>query len=328
MMSMNVSVKSLYEQLQTRGIEVQAVALPDDKTLLLFDYAGSLRAIQGSIPDATSATGVVVVNNKQAAAVVAERLAIPLPATIRYDSPAEAESFLKQYDRVVVKPLDGAHGNGVSTDITSVEDLHRAIERARKFSSILLIQQQVTGIDLRILVIDGQPIAIAERVPASIIGDGEHTIGQLIEIENTTNPNRGVNYQKPLNVISVDGADAFLGERIETIPEKDQAVQVVGTANLGTGGTIVDRTNDTTIPQEMIDQAVQFARQTGLFCAGLDFMFNETTKEWNFIEANSSPNFAVHWHPVNGEGIAVEDSFVTKLLAHYEATATNGQNGA
>lgn len=327
-MNMNVSVKSLYEQLQSRGIEVEAVSLPDSKTLLLFDYAGALRAIQGSIPDATSATGVVIVNNKQAAAVAAGRLGIPLPATIRYDSPDEAESFLEQQRRVVVKPLDGAHGNGVSTDITSVDELHRAIERAREFSSIQLIQQQVTGVDLRILVIDGQPIAIAERVPASITGDGEHTIGQLIDIENTTNPDRGVNYQKPLNIISIDGAHAFLGERIHDIPEKDQVVQVVGTANLGTGGTIVNRTNDTAIPSEMIDQAVLFARQTGLFCAGLDFMFDATTREWNFIEANSSPNFAVHWHPINGEGIAVEESFVAKLLAHYDATATMNQNRA
>jgi hypothetical protein len=184
-----------------------------------------------------------------------------------------------------------------------------------------LLQQQVSGNDLRILIIDGQLAAASERVPASVVGDGSSTIMQLIEKENITNSLRGVNYEKPLNKIDVDSALQFLGESVlHTIPKKGESVQVVGTANIGTGGHAINRTD--AVPAAIIDEAKKFASSTGVYTCGVDFLYDQSSQSWYFIEANSSPSFGLHLWPTEGEAINVTQIFVTRLLNSYEAQST------
>ena len=317
---MKTSVKQIYDALCARNIDIEIVQLPDEATLLLFTYEGKLRAISGTSPDLTSATGRTIANNKYASAQVARRLDIPLPETLLYEDDAQADAFLRRRQIIVVKPLDAAHGNGVTTSIQSVDQLQKAISSAREQSDTVLLQQQVSGTDLRVLIIGGALAAVAERVPAKVIGDGQSTIAELITKENDTNPLRGVNYEKPLNQIDVTAVVRYLGEEgMHRIPKEGESVQVVGTANIGTGGHAVNRTGE--IPTQIVDQAVIFAKETGAFMCGVDFLYDQSTQEWYFIEANSSPSLGLHLWPTIGESIDVTTLYVDRLLEQYRQGA-------
>lgn len=315
---MNTSVSQIYNALERRGITTRAVGLSDGGTILLFDYAGKQRAISGTSPDLTSATGRTIANNKYVSHVTAERIGMPMPQTALYDNDDQAAAFLATHKIIVVKPLNGAHGDGVTTGIHTQEQLTAAIERAQAISGSMLLQQQVSGNDLRILVIDGCFVAATERVPAAIVGDGERTVAQLIEHENTTNSLRGENYEKPMNRIPVDVATLYLGEDgLARVPVRGENVQVVGTANIGTGGSSIDRTQ--TVSQELIDAAKRFTRAIGVYTCGVDFLHDIERQTWFFIEANTSPSFGLHLWPTEGDGVDVTEIFVTHLLASYDS---------
>lgn len=318
---MNTSVNEIYAALQKRGVDVDPVVLPSGATMLLFDYAGKVRSISGTSPDLTSATGRTIANNKYATYTYAQRLGMPVPMTESYVDATQAEAFLGSYGRIVVKPLDGAHGNGVTTGIVTTEQLRSAVDKARTVSDNVILQQQVTGSDLRILVIGGQLAAVAERVPASVTGDGERSVKALIEHENASNPLRGLNYEKPLNRIDVDVASQFLGEAgMSDVPAKNENVIVVGTANIGTGGHAVNRTG--LVPAAMVEQAVMLAESIGVYTCGVDFLYDADRQEWHLIEVNSSPSFGLHLWPTEGDPIDVTELFVSRLLQSYEADAS------
>ena len=314
MPKMNPSVKLLYEELVRRGVEVTPVSLIKGGTLLLFTYDGVNRAISGTTPDVTSATGVVIADNKYAASTVAERANIAVPETILYGDDDAAHLFLRRHGRIVVKPLDGSHGNGISTNVTDEASLAMAIEKARQESDVILLQQYVAGKDLRVVVIDGAVAAVAERVPAMITGDGTRTIRDLILYENETNPLRGEFYEKPLNAISMDAAIAYLGQDgLNRVPSQDEQVQVVGTANIGTGGHAEEKTQTT--PKAILADAVAYAKATDVFICGVDFLVDEATGKWFFIEANTSPSFGLHLWPTKGEPIDLVNIFLDAVLA-------------
>lgn len=313
--TVNTTVRLIYDELLRRDISVELVPLRWGNTLLLFEYAGVLRAISGTSPDITSATGRTIASNKYASFVVAQKIGMKTPETVRYLSNEAAARFLKKHGRIVVKPLDSSHGNGVSVDVTTEKMLGEALEGARCYSTEVLLQQMVCGADLRVLVIGGRVAGVVERQPASVLGDGSQTLRELIVQENN-NPLRGENYEKPLNKIDIAQAEQYLGlARLESVPGRGEPVQVVGTANIGSGGKAVNRAGR--IPKALLDEAVRFATTTGLFVCGVDFMYDEASTAWNFIEANSSPSFGLHTWPSEGEPVDVAKLYVETLLDSY-----------
>jgi cyanophycin synthetase len=312
---MNTSVRCIYDELVRRDIVVEDIQLSAGGTLLVFEYAGKLRCISGVAPDISSGTGRTIANNKRIAYKIAMRLGLVTPATEQYHDAAQARTFLKKYGRIVVKPFDGAHGDGVVTGVATERQLSQAIEVARDTSDTVLLQQQVQGTDVRVLVVDGQAIAISERQPASVVGDGNKTIEQLIAQENADNPLRGEHYKKPMNYIDMTKARRFVGSRMEDIPAAGEVVQVVGTANIGSGGVAVNRTGQ--LPAELVQSAVMIAKALNLFICGVDFMYDKARETWHFIEINSSPSFGLHLWPHEGEPVDVTGAYVNALLGAY-----------
>lgn len=310
--SMNVSVKLLYQALLKRNIDVEAVP-HGSGTLLLFEYEGRRRSIRGTTPDLTSAVGQAIAHSKYASSVLADAIGVRAPVTLLYESSEEARRFLAEYKEVVVKPLDASHGNGVTVDVTTMDELSQATGRAREYSDQIVLQEMVQGADIRVFVVDGEMAAASERVPAEVVGDGIHTLEQLIEKENTS-PNRGEYYEKPLNRISLDQVEQFVGlASLGQIPEEGEVVQVVGMANIGSGGTAIDRTGQ--LPEGLIKDATRFAKAAGLFVCGVDFMYDDVSGTWNFIEANASPSFGLHIWPSEGKSVDVVTPFIDKMLA-------------
>src|SRR5215207_1390613 len=198
----------------------------------------------------------------------------PRGELVRSDSDAVTVARRMGYT-VVVKPLDGNHGRGVMINLSTDEEVTRAFPTARNESrdGRVILERFLTGKDYRILVVNNQIVAVAERVPAHVIGDGTHTVAELIDITNQ-DPRRGVGHEKILTRIPVNAQTretlSRRGLNLESIPGSCQHVHLQLTGDMSTGGTSIDRTDD--IHQDNAEIARQAVMVVGLDVAGIDFI--------------------------------------------------------
>ena len=207
---------------------------------------------------------------------------------------------------LVFKPLDGNHGRGISINIRNKEDAVAAYEFAAKISRRVIVERFVTGYDFRVLVIDNKMVAAALRDPANVKGDGVHTIQELIDIENQ-DPRRGYGHENVLTLISIDRDTLDLLEKksytLETVPAHGEKVFVKSTANLSTGGTSVDVT-DNVHPQNVFI-CERISKIIGLDICGIDIMAENLTEPLTenggvILEVNAAPGFRMHIAPSEG----------------------------
>ncbi|MGY4893630.1 MAG: hypothetical protein ACO1N2_02985 [Candidatus Saccharimonadota bacterium] len=220
-------------------------------------------------------------------------------------------AFMYTHGKVVVKPVDGGHGKGITVNVDTPEKLKAAIEDAlqnKKSIDAAIIQKQYlheTILDVRILCINNEFVAAIWRIPARVTGDGVSTIRRLIENENARE-DRGRPYYAKLAEINSEKAASYLGDAIDHIPAIGEEVSVLGIANYGAGGETVDVTVE--IPQWLRDVAVRAARVSGLPVAGVDFMLAAQPKPEStqdelqamLIEINKCPLLAMHDMPTSG----------------------------
>lgn len=270
---------------------------------------GATVLVKSVVTQFSPALGSQIADRKQLFYDLATKWSVPIPETLRLKDDASAAAFLEKYRQIVVKPQDGAHGNGVTTNVTDPDSLAKAIARAREFSDGVVLQQQVYGDDYRLLMINHKLAAAAIRKPASVTGDGVQTVRQLIETENQ-NPTRGENYQTPLNKISLPAAELFLGEALGEVPGAGIEVQVAGTANIGTGGYAIDVTDS--ISEQMVAVAEDITKKLGMPICGVDFIVDENLGP-RVIEINASPSFGLHAFPYRGQPRPVAKIFLDWL---------------
>jgi len=242
------------------------------------------------------------------------------------DSLDEAEAFMHEQGVVVVKPVDGGHGKGITVNITTREQLEEAFIvglKGTKNVTAVIVQKHYPHpamYDLRIVTIDHKYAAGIQRVAARVFGDGQHTVGELIDIENRKE-NRGKAYKAQLATIDVDRAKLYLNERIWEIPADNEEVTVLGVANYGAGGETVDVTDD--LPDWLIEEAERISRATGLFVAGVDFMLAKqpekhmTREELDpaITEVNKCPLLTMHDTPTSGKNRHVTERYMDYLAS-------------
>jgi len=264
-----------------------------------------------------SSIGRYLANLKDVSYRLCKEAGISVPESQIFKNIKEGADFLKQLKMVVVKPDDGAHGEGVTTDIDNIEDLCRAVEYAKSLGyEKILVQEQAQGVDLRILFIDDQYMSSIIRHPAEVVGDGEHSVVELIKAENSKE-SRGIGYSRDLNEINIDAAKLYLNDSINKIPESGEIIQVIGAANIGLGGTSEDITN--TINPDIIEAARTAKNACRVTHAGVDFMIPDPTAEvsesnkLSFIEVNAGPMLAFHENPNIGKGVNVSNAYLNWL---------------
>jgi len=218
---------------------------------------------------------------------------------------------------LVVKPVDWAHGNGVTANIVSDQRLQQAMDLAFSFADTIIIQKFIEGDEHRILVIGDEVVLWYRRTPASVYGDGKHTIKQLITIENK-NPLRGKWYKSPLSYILVNkDMEKFLslkGLSLSSIPNKWERIQLISVSNVGQGGTmewITDIIND-----EIKNECITIAKKVWLFVVWLDIITMDISKPlkdtwWTIIEINAWPTFqgSIEFTWINPAKILLEKLF-------------------
>ncbi|MCA1781011.1 MAG: cyanophycin synthetase [Dermatophilaceae bacterium] len=241
---------------------------------------------------------------------------------------------------VVVKPLDGNHGRGVVLDLQTDDDVRDGFTRAQEESrrGDVVVESFIVGKDYRCLIVGGRMVAIAERVPAHVTGDGTHTISELVEITNA-DPRRGVGHEKVLTKIRVDAAAVELvteqGLTMDAVVPEGTMVKLALTGNMSTGGISIDRTFDA--HPDNVEIAEEAARMIGLDVAGIDFICPDITLPVREVggaicEVNAAPGFRMHTHPTVGEAQFVAKPVVDLLFppgspSRVPIVAVTGTNG-
>jgi cyanophycin synthetase len=239
---------------------------------------------------------------------------------------------------VVVKPYNANHGRGISIRLTSSEQVAEAFEVAREHSRSVIVESFITGEDHRMLVINGQLVAVAMRMPGHVVGDGLRTIEQLVE-EVNRDPRRGVGHEKVLTRLLFDHqAETLLsnkGYSRETIPAAGERVFLRSTGNLSTGGTATDLTDQ--VHPDNIEMAVRAVKAIGLDVGGVDFLTTDVTESYKEVggaicEVNAAPGFRMHMAPSEGRardvgGPVMDMLFPPGTPTRIPIAAITGTNG-
>jgi len=298
--------------------------------------------IRATMTSQTGAIGVDIASDKSLTNSLLSSAGLPVPKSqVVRSVDAAAEAAAKIGYPVVVKPLDGNHGRGVSLDLRTVEDVRRAYPIAldESRSRDVVVESYVTGNDYRVLVIGGKLAAVAERVPASVVGDGKLTVRQLVEKENL-DPRRGIGHERVLTRIKItDAAEEMVAKQgltLDSVPTNGQRVQLVATGNMSTGGTSIDRTREA--HPDNVEIAETAAQVVGLDVAGIDFIAPDITvpvreQGGAIVEVNAAPGFRMHTHPTEGEPQFVAKPVIDLLFAPgsnaripiISVTGTNGK---
>jgi cyanophycin synthetase len=297
--------------------------------------------IRATMTSRTSSLAVDVASDKELTGRLLAAAGLPVP---RSEAVRTVEEAVRMAERigypVVVKPLDGNHGRGVHLRLGDADAVREAFDDARDQArrGTVLVESYVTGNDYRVLVVGGTMVAVAERVPAHVIGDGRHTIAELVELTNA-DPRRGVGHEKVLTRIRLDDAAAKLvrdqGYELDQVVDEGVMVKLTLTGNMSTGGISIDRTYEA--HPDNVEVAEEAARVVGLDVAGIDFIapdIAEPVRETggSIVEVNAAPGFRMHTHPTVGEPQYVAKPVVDLLFpagspSRIPIVAVTGTNG-
>lgn len=333
------STGSIVQEATRRGIP--SIRLDPRRSLVQLGHGKYQKRIWATVTSETANIAVDVAGNKELTNRLMHEIGIPVPRSIVVSSVDDAVRVAERLRYpVVIKPLDGNHGRGVFINLTNEEDIREFYPSAQAEArgSSILVESFIPGKDYRILVVNSQVVAVAERVPAHVEGDGIHTVEELIEITNS-DPRRGVGHEKILTRITVDSQTMEVLERdlrtLETVPADGEFVQLKLTGNMSTGGTSIDRTDD--IHPDNVQIARHAAMVVGLDIAGIDFIapdIAESAREHGgaICEVNAGPGFRMHTHPTEGHprhvGRAVVDMiFPERKDYRVPIVAVTGTNG-
>ena len=313
----------------------------NDYSLIQLGHGKYQKRIQATITSETRHIAVEIASDKDDANSLLYDLGLPVPEQELVYSEREALGAAHHIGYpVVVKPLDANHGRGVSINLNSDEEVVRAFAVARSHgsSNAVLVESYITGFDHRMLVVDGKLIAVAKRVPGHVVGDGVHTVEELVEIVNS-DPRRGIGHEKVLTKIQLDlQAERLLhqkGYTHQTVLPEGEVMYLRSTANLSTGGTAIDLT-DVVHPdnRDMAERAIQ---AIGLDVGGVDFLTNDITQSYKeiggaIVEVNAAPGFRMHVAPSEGTprdvaGPVIDMLFPPGTPRRIPIAAITGTNG-
>jgi cyanophycin synthetase len=335
--SLGPSTEAIVKEATKRGIPWMSLGA---RFLIQLGYGANQKRMQATMTDRTGILGVELACDKEATKRILAVAGVPVPrgTTINFlDDLEEAIEQIGGYP-IVIKPLDGNHGRGITIDIRSWEEAEAAYDIARLVSRSVIIERFYVGRDHRVLVIDGKVVAVAERVPAHVVGDGRTTIADLIE-ETNKDPNRGEGHDNVLTRIELDRTSYQLMERqgytMYSVLPKDAICYLKATANLSTGGIAVDRTDE--IHPENVWLAQRVVKNIGLDIAGLDIVTPDISRPLRevdgvIVEVNAAPGFRMHVAPSRGiprnvAGAVMDMLFPNEQSSRIPILSVTGTNG-
>ena len=308
-------------------------------SIIQLGYGVNQRRIWATTTSLTSHAGVEVAGNKNRTKAMLNDAGVPVPRGSTVYSEAGLRDAIDELGfPIVTKPLDGNHGKGATIRIMNWKDAAAGLKAAQVYSRAVIVEQFIEGFDFRLLVVNGKLIAAARRTPAAVVGDGKSTIQQLINKVNE-DPRRGIGHEKVLTSIKADKHTTDLlktrGENLKTVLPAGEVCYLKSTANISTGGTATDVT-DQMHPYNVL-LAERVAGIVGLDICGIDLMANDIAVPLNesrgaVIEVNAAPGFRMHIAPTEGlpRNVAapvVDMLFPRDSTARIPIIAVTGTNG-
>ncbi len=330
------STAAIVDAAKERGIP--CIRLNQD-SLVQLGYGSRMRRICAAETDRTSAIAESIASNKDLTRKLLKSAGVPVPQGYIVNDVEDAVSTAEHLGwPVVVKPLDGNHGRGVATNLTTKEQVIAAYEVAIQEGSSVVVESYIEGVDYRLLVVGNKLVAAALREPAHVIGNGHSTIHELVD-EVNRDPRRSDGHSSVLSHIKIDAtALAVLAEqgyKPESIPAAGTKVLIRRNANLSTGGTATDVTD--LVHPEVARRAVDAVRMVGLDIAGIDIVAKDISRplrEQNgaVIEVNAGPGLRMHLAPSQGEPRPVGHAIVDMMFPESQSSripiiAVTGVNG-
>ena len=330
------STAALVHAAERRGIPWLRL---NEQSLVQLGHGKYQQRIQATVTGRTPHIAVELASDKEETNKILAGLGLPVPQQELVQTGTQAVRAARRIGLpVVTKPYNGNHGRGISIRLTTEEEVAHGFEVAREHSRSVVVESFLEGEDHRLLVVNGELVAATRRTPGHVLGDGEHTVAQLIDIVNQ-DPRRGVGHEKVLTRLELDAQAHKMLERagltVESVPEKGRTVYLRSTANLSTGGTATDVT-DVIHPdnREMAERAV---RAIGLDVGGVDFLSKNITESYRAIgggicEVNAAPGFRMHVAPSEGTARDVAVPVIDMLFppgtpARVPIAAITGTNG-
>ena len=280
------------------------------RAMLQLGYGANQRRIQATLSNKTSILGVELACDKEGTKTILDNAGVSVPqgTVIQYlDELEPGIADIGGYP-IVIKPLDGNHGRGITININDWSDAEAAYDLASAASKSrsVIVERYYQGNDHRVLVINNKVVAVAERVPAHVVGDGKSTVKELIETTNR-DPKRGNGHDNVLTKITIDRTSQDVLEKqgfdLDSVLPSQKTVYLRATANLSTGGVAIDRTDE--IHPENVWIAQRVAKIIGLDIAGIDIVTSDISKPLKetggvIVEVNAAPGFRMHAAPSEG----------------------------
>jgi cyanophycin synthetase len=331
------STDALVKEAESMGIPWMHLETCD---LFQFGYGKHQKRVQAALTSHSNILGVELACDKEKTKNILASMGVPVPKGMTIYSFGELAAAIDKLGGypIVIKPLNGNHGRGITIDIQDWEHAEIGYDRAREISSGVIVEHFYQGRDHRILVVNHKVVAVAERVPAHVIGDGQTTIAALIDRENQ-DERRGTGHDNMLTKIELDDStDEMLhrqGVSLVTILPVGQTCYLRATANLSTGGIAIDRTDE--IHPETVWLAERVSKIIGLDVAGIDVITTDITKtlgeaDGTIVEVNAAPGLRMHISPSQGVGRNVAAPILQMLFPPNVPTqipivAVTGTNG-
>jgi len=330
------STGSIVHAAAARGIPFRRLT---QGSLVQFGWGSKQRRIQAAEVDLTGAIAETIAQDKQLTKHLLEAAGVPVPEGRPVIDAEDAWAAMQDIGgAVVVKPQDGNQGKGVTVNVTTREQLNAAFAAAAEYGSTVMVERFVPGHDFRLLVVGNRLVAAARRDPPHVIGDGVHTVRQLVE-EVNTDPRRGDGHATSLTKIRFDDIAiarlALQGFTADSIPSQGTRVVLRNNANLSTGGTATDVTDE--VHPELAARAVAAAQMIGLDIAGVDVVCETMQKPLEeqagaVVEVNAAPGLRMHLAPSFGKGRAVGEAVIADMFPEGQdgripVVAVTGTNG-
>ncbi|MCZ8288642.1 cyanophycin synthetase, partial [Microcystis sp. LE19-59.1C] len=301
------STETIVKEAQARNIPWLLLSA---RSMVQLGYGVHQKRIQATLSSFSGILAVELACDKEGTKTILKDGGIPVPRGTVIQYLDELSAAIEEVGGfpIVIKPLDGNHGRGISIDIKNQQEAEEAYDLASAASKTrsVIVERYYKGSDHRILVINGKVAAVAERIPAHVVGDGRSTVEELIEITNQ-DPNRGDGHANVLTKITIDKTALNVlekqGYELTSILAHGEIAYLRATANLSTGGIAVDRTDE--IHPENVWIAQRVAKLIGLDIAGIDVVTDDIRKPLKevdgvIVEVNAAPGFRMHVAPSRG----------------------------
>ena len=308
-------------------------------SMIQFGWGNRQRRIQAAEMDVTSAISESIAQDKELTKMLLASAGVPVPLGREIRSADEAWVAAGEIGLpVVIKPKNGNQGKGVTVNITNREQLLKAYNAALEYDDEILVERFLPGNDFRLLVVGNKLVAAARRDPPTVVGDGVRTMRELVDDVNR-DPRRGTGHATSLTRIRIDdiGLACLAGQGLttESVPTKGRRVALRHNANLSTGGSATDVTDD--VHPEVAHRAITAAKMVGLDICGVDMVCDSILKPLEeqgggIVEVNAAPGLRMHLTPSYGKGRAVGEAIINAMFPEGETgripvVAVTGTNG-